>query len=459
QDDIITVSFPEGGSTSVEKVTWERIKYEWDEKEKKVVEKVEGTFTQYPLKLAWAITVHKSQGLSLDRVFADVSNAWDSGQVYVALSRCTTFDGLKLAKAIERRAIRVAPEVEEFYEWVLKETELQDKPPDIAFFESDLTLLSGPVSIQLRWSVPDASKVIITGLGEQPSSGSATVTPKRATKYQITAYNQYGISSTKSIQINVSDKPPLILNFTSDRLILTDKTPAVLSWQIEGAENIYIEPGLGKVSGKTSIEVSPKTDQIYTLRAESYFGTSVTKQIEVQVSKEPPVIEFFNTSQEYILAEMPVELSWKITNAERVEISPFTGEIQKVADTITINPKESISFKLTAYSPFGIAASRTLQIFTIPVPIIESILVPNVAFDAKLNIAFDRPVLPDFSKDGNLNEFPWVGLEVEHLTKIDVHIPPRASIWRLPDFDSVFDQIRAQVSHKLQELIDLLKRN
>jgi hypothetical protein len=95
QEDKIQVELPDGGgNVFVERATWESIKYEWDEKEKKVVQTIEGTFTQFPLKLAWAITVHKSQGLSLERVYAEVSRSWDSGQVYVAISRCTTFSGL-----------------------------------------------------------------------------------------------------------------------------------------------------------------------------------------------------------------------------------------------------------------------------------------------------------------------------------------------------------------------------
>lgn len=458
QDEMITVSFPEGGSTSMEKVTWERIKYEWDEQEKKVVEKVEGTFTQYPLKLAWAITVHKSQGLSLDRVFADVGDAWDSGQVYVALSRCTTFEGLKLARPIGRGAIRVDPEVEKFYEWVVRETEKQEKPPVISFFESDKSLLTEPSVIQLKWSVNGAVKVTISGLGEQAPTGSAMLRPKRATQYELIAYNEFGVTSRQSIQIKVSDKPPVIHDFATDRTFLTDNTPAVLSWHVEGAENLYIEPDIGKVTGRISTEVFTRTDQAFTLRAESYFGAVSTRQIEIQVSKEPPVIEFFQASQEYILADMPVELSWKVANAEKVEISPVIGQKEGGAGFATVKLKESVILKLTAYSWFGITASSQVQIFVIPVPIIESLLAPTMTLDVQLNIAIDRPSLPDFASTGNSHEFPWVRLGGEQFIKSEVHIPTRISIWRMPEFDSVFDRIRAEVTHKLQELIDLLKR-
>ena len=113
--DDVTVTFRDSGLDHLlHRETWENIGYGVDAESGSIVKQELGTFSQYPLRLAWAITIHKSQGLTFDKVIIDAGRSFVAGQVYVALSRCRTLDGIVLHSMITPAALHDEPRIREF---------------------------------------------------------------------------------------------------------------------------------------------------------------------------------------------------------------------------------------------------------------------------------------------------------------------------------------------------------
>lgn len=111
---IIVRSKDSGEEFELEKMEWTNAKYTLNEKTKEIEETVEGKFMQYPLRLAWAITIHKSQGLTFEHAIIDASHSFTHGQTYVALSRCKTLEGMVLSQPLSRGAIISSQTVDTF---------------------------------------------------------------------------------------------------------------------------------------------------------------------------------------------------------------------------------------------------------------------------------------------------------------------------------------------------------
>ena len=148
--EIVRVITQEGKLISVEKSAWTLYKYEYDERNKIIKPYPVGSFTQYPIKLAWAVTIHKSQGLTFDKVIIDAHRAFASGQVYVALSRCRSLKGIVLTSKISKNDIKLDPIIVDYMKSVEKikpDLTLQNEElEDIFLYDYDGKTITGITS-------------------------------------------------------------------------------------------------------------------------------------------------------------------------------------------------------------------------------------------------------------------------------------------------------------------------
>ena len=142
-------------SIYVERQTWDRLSYKINKKTKTVETEVIGSFKQFPLKLAWAVTVHKSQGLTFDEVAVDAAKSFTYGQVYVALSRCRTMEGLHLISKIPSQKIKADPLVKAYLDSISEDGKalpIKDIEDDDEYETNSLVLW---ISERKYWNIKD----------------------------------------------------------------------------------------------------------------------------------------------------------------------------------------------------------------------------------------------------------------------------------------------------------------
>ena len=114
-DQVVVVELTDGPTIEVLPTTWEQYSYGYDEESKEIKPQSTGSFTQFPLRLAWAVTIHKAQGKTFDKVIIDLGRGtFAAGQLYVALSRCRSLEGIRLQQPIEPRHIRIDDRISDF---------------------------------------------------------------------------------------------------------------------------------------------------------------------------------------------------------------------------------------------------------------------------------------------------------------------------------------------------------
>jgi ATP-dependent DNA helicase PIF1 len=163
QDGTIYISFPDEEDLLLEKTSWQSFEYKTDP-EQEIVQQQVGEFSQYPIKLAWAVTIHKSQGLTFDSAIIDAGKSFVAGQVYVALSRVRTLDGLILKSKISTESLRSNIEVINYMK-PAKPEELDDilireqEAFILQLILNHFSLSSLPVALEKITSNPDVVKL------------------------------------------------------------------------------------------------------------------------------------------------------------------------------------------------------------------------------------------------------------------------------------------------------------
>lgn len=206
-DGSIRVLIDEGEPITIEQSTWDLYKYVWDEDTKTIVPVVYASFTQYPIKLAWAVTIHKSQGMTFNKVIIDAHNSFAAGQVYVALSRCRSLEGLTLTSKISKSDIMVDPIVVEYMKTVKRiipsETEQDSETIEQqTFFFSDdgKTVTSIASEISGNIEIPDGIENIAEDAFKDNTNITSVVFPSSLRK--IGNHSFWNCKNLKEIKLN-----------------------------------------------------------------------------------------------------------------------------------------------------------------------------------------------------------------------------------------------------------------
>jgi hypothetical protein len=271
--------------------------------------------------------------------------------------------------------------------------------PSIVSFSSNTDGIFTGQSAILSWNVTGATVVSIhPDIGPVPITGTKSVSPASTTAYTLTASNGAGNSTALATLKVTSSKVPIITTFSSSPAAINSGESSTLTWDVIGAKSINISQGIGGVASKGSMQVTPAATITYTLTAASDYG-AVTEAVTVTVdtanaanrpgtaiTKTPPAITTFSASGNSIMLGDNITLTWDISGARTISISPDVGAVPAKGWKMVIPTATNSTYKLSAVNTFGTeTAEVTVTVNKSPdgtAPIIKSFIATPTSIPA-----------------------------------------------------------------------------
>ena len=265
--------------------------------------------------------------------------------------------------------------------------------PVIEKFSSQQRIIRIGKAIILEWAVSGAEKVFIQpGVGEVEATGWIDVYPMADTRYTLSAISG---PVQKDAVLDLSLPAPKIQYFSAAETVINLRYPVILHWEVENAETIHIDRGIGEVSGTSFMEVQLSEPGTYTLTAANASG-SVSETLELTLPM--PEITVFAANNEVIRPGTASVLMWEVENAEKVFLEPEPGEVTGEI-RCEVFPEKTTTYTLIAENHSG----RVSQPLTLVLPL------PNILFFE----ASDQ-----LSTEGKAVEFYW---KAENAYKIEIN--------------------------------------
>lgn len=342
----------------VEPATWENITYSLNPDTQEIIEDKIGAFTQYPLKLAWAITIHKSQGLTFDRAVIDAQAAFAHGQVYVALSRCRTLEGMVLSSPLSPRAVKTDDTVMRFVEQAGENmpTRAQLTAAKIQYQQRlllecfDFRELQGLLSRLLYLIDSNSELVMVLGVGDLHTLRNKTVNEICT----VGANFQRQLQGFFGENIFPADDPPVLERITKASAYFKEKIAAGIGSAVEQLE---IETDNKEIGKKTKILCSLLREETAVKLAAveccadgfsvtQYLRAISTAEIKTVAKKEParPVKTAVSYSEADIDHPELFETlrAWRAKRAAEEGVPHFQILHQKTLIQIAVNLPDSL---------------------------------------------------------------------------------------------------------------------